>query len=387
MNTKMVSIGLMSALLACSGGAILIIQAAQALNISQVELYSWFMSVYIVGGLLNMYLALKFNIPFAGAHSITAIAFLGTLSSRFSFPELAGGFILSGMLIFLAGYTRLFSKILNHIPKPVIDALLAGLLLPYVIKIVPASISLPLSGLFSLFGYFVVPRIVKVLPSTIGALFFGMIGLSFEFHFKALSTISFQFPQIVNPEFSVTALFSIALPLCLLILSNDLAIALASLKGNGYEPPANRTLMASGFASMLVGCFGGHAANAGGMMSALCSSPEAGPKESRRWAGVVSSIIVLVLGLFSFKVIPLMQMLPSSFVTIMTGFSILGLFITALRSSFSDKNLRLPALLTFGVALSQIHLIGVATPVWALLTGGIALKWIRKKPVKLGGDE
>src|SRR5690606_13254792 len=98
-------------------------------------------------------------------------------------------------------------------------------------------------------------------------------------------------------------LISIAIPLALLVMTNDLAVAMAALTRNEYKPNVNRAMAVSGLASMAAGLFGGHAANVGGMMSALCSSEEAGPKETRYRAAVVSSVLVLVFGLIGWKVI------------------------------------------------------------------------------------
>ncbi|WJH33519.1 benzoate/H(+) symporter BenE family transporter [Paenibacillus sp. CC-CFT747] len=107
---KQLTTGLMSALMACSGGAILIIQAVHTAGLSHVQMMSWFGSVYIGGGLLNLFLTLKYKIPFAGAHSITAIAFISTIAAQFSFAEHAGGFVLSGAILFLAGCTAFSTK-------------------------------------------------------------------------------------------------------------------------------------------------------------------------------------------------------------------------------------------------------------------------------------
>lgn len=39
----------MSALLACTGGAILVVQAAEMAGLPRAELISWFAAVYIIG--------------------------------------------------------------------------------------------------------------------------------------------------------------------------------------------------------------------------------------------------------------------------------------------------------------------------------------------------
>ncbi|MFC5647685.1 benzoate/H(+) symporter BenE family transporter [Paenibacillus solisilvae] len=381
MGTKTIMTGFMSALLACTGGAIMVVQAAETAGLSKGELVSWFTSAYVIGGLLNLLLTLKYKVPFAGAHSITATAFLGTTAIGFSYPQLAGAFVMSGVLILLAGVSGIFAKVIDFIPKPLIDALLAGVLLSYVIGIIPAAVELPYAGLLAGIGYFLIPRVSKRLPPALCSLLLGLIGLSFEYRYPTLPHVEFIPPLTVIPHFTMEGLLSIAVPMSVLILSNDLAVALASLKGNQFHPPVNKILTASGFASIVAGLFGGNAATVGGLMSALCSSAEAGPKGKRYGAALISSLIVIGFGALSWRVIDMINALPSPFVTMMTGFSLMGLFLKGLKSSFSDRVLFIPVLVTFSIAALHVNMLCVSTPVWALLAGMAMLKLLKRRNV------
>ncbi|HZG88464.1 benzoate/H(+) symporter BenE family transporter [Paenibacillus sp.] len=368
---KFLTTGIVSALLACTGGAMLLIQAAESAGLSDEAKLSWIFSVYVIGGLLNTFLTLKFKIPFAGAHSITGIAFIGTIAADYSWPVLAGGFVLSGAIIVAAGASGVFSKTFQAIPKPIIDALLAGLLLTYILDIVPAAVKLPISGILAVAGYFLLPRLTNLLSPPIWAMLMGGTGLLLERGLPARAAVyaDYAFPSLLIPEFTWVGLFSIALPLSLLVMSNDLAVAFAALKSQQLDPPVNRAMAASGLASAAAGLFGGHAATVGGMMTALCSSPEAGDLSSRRKAACVSNGIVIVFGLFSWKMIELIQMLPASFVALMTGFSILGLFVNSMKSTLQHRTYRAASAVTFAIAALHFSVLGVSTPVWALLAG------------------
>lgn len=302
-NIKNVSTGMMSALLPCTGGAMLIINAAHAGGLSRVELISWMFAVYVLGGLLNLGLTLKYKIPYGGAHSITAVAFLVTIAAQFSIHELVGGYILSGIMIALLGLSGLFNKVLAFIPKPFIDALLAGLILNNVVQILPALKEIPFIGGLAILGFIIVHKWFKSIPPFIGVLTFGLIGLFVSYDFPIMNHTAFSLPQIIRPDFSMKALISVAIPVAVLILSNDVAVGLSALKSNGYEPPVRKTLAVTGIVSSIAGLFGGHATNIGGMMSALCSGEEAGPREKRAWAAIVSGVLVILFGLFAWKVI------------------------------------------------------------------------------------
>lgn len=112
-------------------------------------------------------------------------------------------------------------------------------------------------------------------------------------------------------------------------------------------------------------------------MSALCSSEEAGPKASRYKAAIMSSLFVIAFGIMSWRVIDYIQALPRDFVAMMTGYSLLGLFLAGVKTIVADRSLRIPAIATFAVAAFHVQLLGVATPVWALLAGIILVKALK----------
>jgi benzoate membrane transport protein len=363
--------GLLSALLACTGGAILLVKAAAIAGWPDDALLTCFFSVYVIGGVLNTLLTLRYKIPFAGAHSITGIAFVGSIAGHYSLPVLAGGFILSGLLMVVVGFTGIFGQALKLVPTPIINALLAGLLFSYVWGMIPASFQLPICGLMATVGYWVIPRFTKWLSPVIWSLVMAVIGLLIQNKLPLYEAVgkAFKLPMPVVPDFTVAGLISIAIPLSLLIMSNDLAVALASLRSHQYDPSVNRTITASGLACMCAGLFGGHAANVGGMMTALCSSPEAGDHSNRIRAALISNGMVILFGIFAWQMIGWIHILPAPFITIMTGIPLLGLFLQAGRSVIRRRSDLLPSIFTFMIAVMHINLFGLSAPLWALFAG------------------
>lgn len=367
-------------MLACTGGAILLVQAADRAGMSDHELLSWFFAVYVAGGVLNTLLTLKYKMPFAGAHSITGIAYIGSVAAHYTLPELAGGFILSGVIMIAAGGTGIFGRALPLIPKPIIDSLLAGLLLSYVWGMIPSSVQLPLCGILAAVGYWLVPRYTRFLSPALWAMIMGFIGLLLQqrLPWAAVQGLPFELPALIIPEFSTAAIFSIAVPLSFIVMSNDLAVALTALKSHEYDPPVNRIISASGLASMAAGLFGGHAANVGGMMTALCSSPEAGNPSKRIGAAITSNGLVILFGLFASKLIGWIQILPAPFIALMTGIPLLGLFMKSVKSAVQQRSYIVPSTVTFVLAASHLNLFGISAPLWALLAG-VVLLYVRQK--------
>ncbi len=364
----------MSALMACTGGAIMVLNTANIMGMPRAELVAWLFVVYALGGALNLFMALRYKLPFAGAHSITAIAFLSTAAASYSWPELTGSFIMAGCIIALLGMTGVFPLLLKHIPRPFIDAMLAGVILHFAIDIVPAFKASPLIAGLAILGYFITPRLSKAIPPIAGVLVFGIIGLLLAYDFPEAAHAPFELPAFLAPSFTVSGFLGIALPVAVLILSNDLTVGLASLKKNGYEPPVNKTIVFSGLATAVAGLLGGHSINVGGMMSTVCSSEEAGPREKRYLAGVVSSVLVMLFGLFAWKVIVYLAMLPGYFITVVTGLSLISVLIGSLKSAFSAVGYRYSVLLVFVIAVSNVSFLGISAPVWSLVIGMLAAR-------------
>ncbi|MBP1995551.1 benzoate/H(+) symporter BenE family transporter [Paenibacillus eucommiae] len=374
MNMQNVMTGILSALMACTGGAVLIVSTAEMAGFTSSELISWLFAVYFLGGLLNLTLSIVYKIPFGGAHSITAAAFLSMSGIQFSVQELAGASIMAGIFIAVFGISGLSGKLLALLPKPLMDAMLAGLIFTHIVKIVPALKDIPFVGGLAVIGFFLLPKLNRKLPPVLGVLSFGLIGLFLGYDFPAWESYSFAWPTLIQPVFTVNSFFSLALPLALLVLSNDVFVALAALRKNGYDPSVVKTITVTGIATSIAGWLGGHAVNIGGMMSMLCSSSEAGPKEKRYLAGVVSGVLVSLFGLFSWKVLSFIHILPLSFIVIITGFSLLGVFISSLHSAFSVSSYRYATAFTFAIAVANVSFLGISAPIWCLLVGLAAAK-------------
>jgi benzoate membrane transport protein len=372
--------------MACTGAAILVIDAANAAGFSRPQLISWIFAIYFFGGLLNLILPLIFKIPIAGAHSITAAAFLSTAAAGFSLSELAGSYMLAGILIAVVGVSGLFVKWLGYIPRPMLDAMLAGLVLNYIVKMVPAFKQAPVIGAFAVVGFLIMPKLSQKIPPIIGVLVFGITGLLISSSFPPLKEAVFVWPQTIVPDFTVNAFVSITIPVAILILSNDIAVALAALRKNGYELPVNKILIISGLATVFVGFFGGHAAVVGGMMSAVCSQEEAGPRNKRYWAAVVSGALVLLFGLFAWGTVLLIEVLPPHFITIIAGFTLIGVLLNSLQSAFSEASYRYSTVFAFAIAVSNVTFLGVAAPVWSLVTGVLSAKILGEGAVLNKGE-
>jgi benzoate membrane transport protein len=382
-HSKNLSSGIVSGLLATTGPPIIILEAAANGNFTNEQTILWMFSVYFFGGLFSIVLPLYYRIPIVGAHSITGVAFLATVSSQFPYNQLIGSYIISSLLISLIGILGLFSKLMNYVPKEIIAAMMAGIITDYVVRLIVSVQQLPLIGGVTLLTFFLFAKWKLRIPPVIAAVFAAFLMLFLTQHFEVVGRgMDFVIPHIQIPAFSWLSIFTISLPLALLILSNDAAPGIGALEQNNYNPHINRILTLSGIFSLGANLFGGQSANIAGMMTAICGGNDSGPKDKRYVASIVSGILIVFFGIFAWLTVPFIKSLPDDFVPILAGFALFGVLGSSLNLSFSQPKMIMSVTFTYVIALSHITVFFISAPVWALAAGALISNFIEKKKIQ-----
>jgi benzoate membrane transport protein len=383
-STQNLSSGIVSGLLAAVGPPVFIMEAAANGHFTNEQTVLWMFSVYFFGGLFSIILPFYYRIPIVGAHSITGVAFLVTVTSQVPYNQLIGSYIISSLSILLIGFLGLFSKLMKFVPKEIIAAMMAGIITSYVVRLIISVEHLPMIGGVALMSYFIFTKWKLRVPPVIAAVFAGflMLFLTYDLDFSS-SEMAFVLPHLQVPEFNILNIFTVSLPLALLILSNDAAPGIGALEQNNYKPPINRILTLSGVFSLFVNLFGGQSANIAGMMTAICSGEETGNREKRYFAAIVSGIFILLFGCFAWLSVPFIQSLPGDFVSMLAGFALLGVLGTSLTQSFAKPKMMISVTFTFVIAMSNISIFYISAPVWALVGGSLIARFIEKNNEKL----
>ncbi len=111
MNSQNVSSGILSAVMCCTGPAVIVIDAANAAGFSRPQLISWiFLRSTFFGGLMCLVLPLIYKIPIAGAHSITAAAFFEHCRRPVPVIRIGRQLYHGGSVVALVGMSGLFEK-------------------------------------------------------------------------------------------------------------------------------------------------------------------------------------------------------------------------------------------------------------------------------------
>ncbi|SDH21455.1 benzoate/H(+) symporter BenE family transporter [Desulfosporosinus hippei] len=379
LNHKNVAAGIASGLLAVTGPPVIILEAASKGNFTLTQTILWMFSVYVFGGIYSIWIPLYYRMPIVGAHSITGVAFLATVTAQFSYQQLIGTYIISGVLMLVVGYLGVFSKLIDYVPKQIISVMLAGMITKYMVSFVSSIHQLPIVGGIAIVVYLIFNKRKKFVPPMVAAILAGFIMLLLTQPLSVdILSAGFVVPRVQIPEFDYLSFLSVSLPLALLILSNDAAVGIGALEQNNYRPPVNRIVTLSGAFSIITSFFGGQSANVAGMMTAICSDEEAGPHESRYMGAVVSGIIIIIFGLFSWRLVPWIQALPAGFVSIVVGIALLGVFGNSLAVGFSKPSMKLSTAFTFIIAVSNFSIVNISSPVWALVVGTIIARYVEE---------
>lgn len=384
LNAENISSGIIASTLVMTGPALIILQAASAGGFTDQQTINWMFAVYFFGGVYSILMPLLYRIPITGGHSITGAAFLATVTAQYSYPELIGGYVMSGLLIFLVGISGLFTKIIGWVPKEVIASMLGGLVAGYVVKLVPAIQEMPVVGGTALVSFLLFTRYVKKFPPVLAAVAAAFAALFLTADVHPAKEIAYFLPSLQMPEFSWMGIVTIALPLAMLILSNDAAPGIGALESEDFKPPIRKIVSSSGVFSVITSFFGGQCANIAGMMSAICAGPDSGPREKRYMGAVASGVITIVFGIFAWKIVPFIQSLPQAFVSLLAGFALIGVLHSSLQTGFSGNRYRLSALAAFIVTLSGVSFLHISAPVWGLVAGAILARTIERQLIEKG---
>lgn len=379
LNQRNIAAGLVSGIFIITGPVALILEGAANGQFTMTQTILWVFSVYFFGGLFGIILPLYYRMPIVGGHSISAVAFLATVTTQFTFHELVGAYIISGLLMLLIGWLGFFSKLMKLVPKEIIAAMLAGMITKYMVNYVVSSTQFIAVGIVALVAFLAFSRWRTRIPPVLAAIIAAFVVLLLTYPFaSAGASQGLVLPQIQMPEFNLLSFISVSIPLALLVLSNDAAVGLGALEQNRYKPPVNRIITLSGVFSVIASFFGGQSSNIAGMASAICSDEVAGPRDKRYMGAVVSGVLLLLFGLFAWKLVPLIQILPEEFIAIIVGFSLIGVFGNSLTTGFSKPTMKVSAAFAFMIALSNITIWNISAPVWSLLVGSLIAKYIEK---------
>ena len=368
--------GFVAVLVGFTSSVAIVFQAAQAFGATPAQITSWMWALGLGMGLCSLVPSLILRQPVMVAWSTPGAAVLATagLAGGFSMGEAVGAFMVSAVLITLAGRTGWFERVMNRIPMEIASALLAGVLARFGLDaFAAAQTALPLV-LVMLAAYLLarrrLPRYAVVVTLAVAIAFVALRGG------MRWSAVQFELavPQFTMPQFSLSAFVSLALPLFVVTMASQNLPGVAVMRATGYDLPVSRLITMTGLATLVLAPFGAFALNFSAITAAICMGPEAHEDRTRRYTAAAScGLIYVVIGLFGAVITGLLTAFPRELVVAIAGLALLGTIGNGLAAALRDDAHREAALITFLVTLSGVVVAGVGSAFWGVVAGSLAL--------------
>ncbi len=365
----MVSAALVAALVGFGSTIALVLAAAAAVGATPAQTASWVLAVSLAKAIGSAGLSLWSRVPVVLAWSTPGAALIAA-TSGITMPQAVGAFVLAGLLVLLTGLLRPLGRLVALIPDGIAGGMLAGVLLPFVLKLAPAAKAAPLMVLPMALAFLLVRRLNPAL-AVLAALALGLV-LAFATgaaHLPALA-LEAPVPVFVMPEFDAGVLIGLGVPLYLVTMASQNLPGFATLRAAGYEPPVAPALTVTGALSAVSGLFGAHTVSMAAITAAICLGDDVDPDRTRRWrVGLAYGAVWLVLGLLSPLVVTVLGALPVNLIAAIVGIALIGPVTGALTTGFAVSQQRFAAVVTLAVTASGVTILGIGAAFWGLSAG------------------
>ncbi|MEP2619289.1 MAG: benzoate/H(+) symporter BenE family transporter [Marinomonas sp.] len=367
--------GFVAVLIGFASSVAIVFQAAQAAGADDHVIVSWIMALGFGMGATCFFLSLWYRAPIITAWSTPGAALLATSLGSISYAEALGVFVFAGVLTLLTGVSGFFDKMMRLVPLPIACAMLAGVLFQFGLSVFDAMGSHVFLVGIMLMTYLVCKRLMP----RYAVLFVLAAGVSFvvaESNGRLFADIPFELGALVWvwPEWSVSALIGIGLPLYIVTMTSQNVPGVAVMRSSGYQTPVSPLISWTGVASIVLAPLGGFAFNLAAITAAICSGEECHKDPERRYvAGLSAGVFYLVAGLVSSSVVALFAIFPAAMIAALAGIALLGTIGMNLKNAMVDDGNREAALITFLVTVSGVSFFGIASAFWGIVFGVICL--------------
>lgn len=386
-SVSAITSGFIAVLVSYAGPLLIVFQAARIAHLSDAELSSWIWAISFSSGLAGLLLSAWFRAPVIASWSTPGAVLLVSGWAGYSFAESVGAFVFSAVLVVILGYSGLFSAMMERIPRGIIAAMLAGILLKFGVDVFVSLKQMPLVAL-PMFVVYLLSKRYCPRYAVAATLLSGLAsaGLLHELAPVAIG-IALVEPVYTAPVFSLKALVGLGLPLCIVTMVSQNATGIGVLKVDGYDLPPNPLIGVTGIASLLSAPFGSHGVNLAAITAAICTGKEAHAQPEKRYvAGIACGVFYMLLSLFGATVVAVFSAFPAELIAVIAGVALFGSLGSSLSSAMETEKDKESALVTFLITISGVSLLGIGAPFWGLIGGMITygiltgnLRWLWQK--------
>lgn len=372
--------GFVTVLVGFTSSAAIVFQAGQAAGATPAQLASWMWALGLGMGLTCIALSLRYRIPVVTAWSTPGAAMLTAGAAGLTIEQATGAFVVSAVLITVAGFSGAFERLIHRIPVSIASGMLAGVLLRFGLDACVALETQTGLTLAMLVGYLLMrrywPRYAVVATLAVGIVVAASRGL---LDWSAVS-VQVARPVWVTPSFTLDAIVGVAIPLFLVTMASQNVPGVAVARASGYRLPISPVIGWTGAANVVLAPFGAFALNLAAITAAICMGREAHEDPARRYVAAVSAgVFYCIVGVFGATVAAVFAAFPRELIAVIAGLALLGTIGNGLAAALADESERESALLTFLVTASGLSLFGIKSAFWGLVAGIVA-RLLRARP-------
>lgn len=382
LNLSHLSAGFSAVVVGYTCSVAIIIQAATSAGATPAQICSWLLALGLAMGLTSICFSWFYKIPILTAWSTPGAAMLVGVVGQFKLPVIIGAFVISGALLMITGVITPLNRMLEKISPQLATAMLGAILLPFCMKAFgPAMTNPPI--FFSMFISFLlakhfIPRHSMTMLLIVGIMCAAVSGVFNGLRFE----VSIAAPVWVSPEFDLSAMVNLSLPLYVITMISQNLPGIAMLKSYQYEPSVKRILLGTGLANVVFAPFGGFSVNLAAISAGICMNEEVDSDKAQRYcAAIWAGVFYLVAGFWATIVVTVFLSFPREVSQILAGLALLGTLLMCLKTAFADDGYRESALLTFLLTLSGISFLGIGSTLWGLLAGGVHYQMAKQKTI------
>jgi benzoate membrane transport protein len=350
------------------------------MGLSDRQTSGWIALIYGLPMLPSLVLTIQFRVPLLFTGNVFALIFFASLGSRITFPELAGAAMFAGAIVLVTAMLGLTGRLAAFIPTPIVHALIAGAVMPFVVGVFSSlstsddtgqiSIEIPLMVGSAVLAYLVSQRVLGMrIPPILPAFLVGFVVATLTGQLGTLPSL-FALPglEVVRPEFSWAPIATVTPVLVALMTVQANVPSVVYLRSQGYDPPERLINVISGVGTVLGSLFGAITISLALPPVLLTAGPAAGDRSIRHRSVYVPVVAGLLIAIFAGTAADLSMLVPPVLLLTIAGLALVPALIIALREITAGP-LVLGPLFAFAIALSHMSVLGLGPFFWSLVVG------------------
>ena len=348
----------------------LLLAVAETFGLSPRQTSMLIVTSYGVSSLLSLAMTLAYRQPLFLIWSSTGLVFMASLADLYAYSDMLGATFVTGAAVLVLGVLGLSSRLAKLVPVSVVLGVLAGLVMPFVVRVFTDMDAEPVLVGATVAAYLLARRLLPpTIPPLLPALIAGAVVAAMLGDLHRLSS-DWALPGVVlmRPHFSWQAILTVSPVLVVLMVALSNLSAVVYLRSQDYDPPERMIDITAGICTMMSAFAAPVPVNMGNFVTPLTAGPDAGAHHQRHWSVYVTSGGLLLVALTASVADALPSAVPLALLFAVAGLGLISVLSNALTEMVKGP-LRLGPLFAFVVASSELSLGGFGSAFWALAIG------------------